>query len=241
MKKGTNWPIGTFINISTVIVGSTIGLLLQQSFPENIKSITFEAIGLGTILLGVLMSIKLPSDYILVLIFSLILGGIAGEIIRLDQLLLNAGDAIKALLNIQSSTFTEGLLTAFIIFCIGSMTIVGAIEEGVQGKRDLLIIKSLLDGITSIALSSTYGIGVLFSIFPMLLLQGGITFAAKQAEQFFTEEIITVISAVGGLLILGVGFDLLKIADINIENLLPSLVFAGVGAWGMARFNNKVA
>lgn len=231
MKLKTNLPIGTFVNMLTVTVGSIIGLFLQQSFPENIKAITFEAIGLGTILLGILMSIKLPPNYVLILIFSLILGGVFGEMIQLDQGLIQAGDAVKALLNIESGNFTEGLLTAFILFCIGSMTIVGAIEEGVQGKRDLLIIKSLLDGITSIALASTYGVGVLFSIVPMLLLQGGITLAAKQAESFFNDELLAVVSAVGGLLILGIGFNLLKIGDINIENLLPALLFAALGTW----------
>ncbi len=231
MNMATKWPIGTFINMATVLVGSTIGVLLQQAFPENIKAITFQAIGLGTLLIGIMMSLKLPPDYILLLIFSLIIGGITGELIHLDLMLENAGDYVKHLLNIGSSTFTEGLLTAFIIFCVGSITIVGAIEEGVQGKRDLLIIKSLLDGITSIALASTYGIGVLFSIFPMLILQGGITVSARRARHFFNETVIAVMSSVGGLLIIGIGINLLRIGEINIENLLPALVFASAGAW----------
>lgn len=231
MKNKTAHPIGTYINMLTVTLGSLIGVLLQQSFPENIKAISFEAIGLGTLLIGILMSIKLPPNYILVLIFSLIFGGIFGELIKLDQFFINAGENIKALIGISDGNFTEGLITAFIIFCVGSMTIVGAIEEGVQGKRDLILTKSLLDGFTSIALASTYGIGVLFSIFPMLIVQGGITLAAKRAEHFFQEEIILVMSAVGGLLIIGIGFNLLGIGNINIENLLPSLLMAGFGAW----------
>ena len=239
MQKRTNLPIGTFINMLTVLIGGTIGLVLQQSFPENIKEITFEAIGLGTILLGILMSIKLPSDYILVMIFSLIVGGVTGELIQLDQQLIQAGDFAKRIFNISSGNFTEGLLTAFIIFCIGSMTLVGAIEEGVQGNRDLLMVKSLLDGVTSIALASTYGVGVLFSIFPMLVLQGGTTLLASQAEKFFQKEVIDVLSAVGGLLILAIGFRLLGVDIANIENLLPALVYAVLGVWGMKWMNQS--
>ncbi|MEO1715255.1 MAG: DUF554 family protein, partial [Bacteroidota bacterium] len=107
-----------------------------------------------------------------------------------------------------------------------SVTIVGAIEEGIQGKRELLYIKSTLDGITSVAFAATYGIGVLFSIFPMLLFQGGITILAGSAERFFTQTRIDFVSAVGGVLIIGVGINMLELGVINLENLLPAIVFA---------------
>ncbi|MEM1220916.1 MAG: DUF554 family protein, partial [Bacteroidota bacterium] len=140
--------------------------------------------------------------------------------------LFQLGDLIKASLGIEDGQFTTGLITAFLLFCIGSITIVGAIEEGIQGKRELLYIKSTLDGITSIALAATYGIGVLFSIFPMLLFQGGITILAGSAERFFTQIRIDFISAVGGVLIIGVGINMLELGVINLENLLPAIVFA---------------
>lgn len=222
----TKLPIGTFINMATVSLGSLLGLYLQNAFPANIQAIIFQAIGLATLLIGMQMSFKLPDGYLLILIFSLILGGIFGEVIHLDAVLENLSENLKNSLNINGENFTEGLITAFLLFCIGSMTIVGAIEEGISGKRELLLVKSLLDGVTSIAFASTYGIGVLFSIFPMLIFQGGMTLLAVQVKSIFKDKIIAIISAVGGVLIIGIGINLLKIGEINIENLLPSLLLA---------------
>ena len=182
------------------------------------------------------MSLKVPDGYLLILIFSMILGGIIGEIIHLDVWLNNMGDQLKQVVSVNDSRFTEGLVTAFLLFCIGSMTIVGAIEEGLRGKRELLLIKSTLDGITSIAFASTYGIGVLFSIIPMLILQGGMTIMAKQLERFFTNVIVAQISAAGGLLIIAIGFRLLNIGKINIENLLPALLVVVLLSWTYEQF-----
>lgn len=217
-------PIGTFVNMATVTVGSLLGLWLQQLFSDNIQAIIFQAIGLGTLVIGVQMALKVPPGYLLIFIFSLILGGVIGEMIRLDILLNSLGDATKRLFQVEDSGFTEGLITAFLLFCIGSMTIVGAIEEGLQGKRELLYIKSTLDGISSIAFAATYGIGVLFSIIPMLILQGGVTLLAGQMQRFFTPTLIANISAVGGALIIAIGIRILGLGTINIENLLPALL-----------------
>jgi uncharacterized membrane protein YqgA involved in biofilm formation len=223
-RKNNILPIGTFINMGTVVLGSLLGLYLQGVFPENIQAIIFQAIGLGTLVLGVMMSLKVPEGYLLNFIFSLILGGIIGELAGLQDILQGLGDTLKTSLNLSGSNFTEGLVTAFLLFCIGSMTIVGAIEEGLEGKRDLLMVKSTLDGITAIAFASTYGIGVLFSIIPMLLFQGGITVLAGQLKNFFTLTMIAQISAVGGALIIGIGINILQLGQINVENLLPALV-----------------
>lgn len=234
-------PIGTFINMGTVIVGSLIGVQLQQVFPENIQDIIFQAIGLTTILIGILMATKLMDGYMLVLIFSLILGGILGELIDVEGNLQAMGDWVKTQFQFGDSRFTEGLITAFLLFCIGSMTIVGAIEEGLRGKRELLMIKSTLDGITSIAFASTYGIGVLFSIVPMLLFQGGLTVLAQRLQHIFVEKIVTMLTAVGGVLIIGLGLNILQIGDVNIENLLPSLIFVLLLTPLKDRFQKKVA
>lgn len=222
--------------MATVIIGSLIGVSLQQVFPDNIQSIIFQAIGLASLLIGIQMSLKVPDGYLLILIFSLILGGIIGEVIHLDAWLTGMGNRLKQIVSVNDSRFTEGLVTAFLLFCIGSMTIVGAIEEGLRGKRELLMIKSTLDGITSIAFASTYGIGVLFSIIPMLILQGGMTLMAKQLESFFTNIIIAQISATGGLLIVAIGLRLLNIGQINIENLLPSLLVVVLLSWAYEQF-----
>ncbi|RME96094.1 MAG: DUF554 domain-containing protein [Bacteroidetes bacterium] len=225
-------PWGTLVNMLTVSIGSLIGLHLQKVFPPNIEAIVFQAIGLGTLVLGIIMSLKVPEGYLLNFIFSLILGGIIGELLGLQTALQSLGDSLQASLGLSGGQFTEGLVTAFILFCIGSMTLVGAIEEGLKGKRDLLYIKSTLDGISSIAFASTYGIGVWFSIFPMLILQGGVTLLARSLQHFFTETMIAQLSAVGGALIIGIGINLLKIGQINIENLLPALVVTVSLTWG---------
>ncbi|WP_367392215.1 DUF554 domain-containing protein [Lewinella sp. LCG006] len=222
--RNSRLPIGTLINMGTVTIGSLIGLYLQGVFPENIQSIIFQAIGLGTLVLGVMMSLKVPEGYLLNFIFSLILGGVVGELLGVQTVLQGLGDTIKTALNITEGAFTEGLITAFLLFCIGSMTFVGAIEEGLEGKRDLLLVKSTLDGISSIAFAATYGIGVLFSIVPMLIFQGGITLLARQLQQFFTPTMIAQLSAVGGALIIGIGINILGLGMVNVENLLPGLL-----------------
>lgn len=224
-------PIGTFINMATVTVGSLIGMALQQAFPPSIQNIIFQGIGLGTLVLGMKMSLKIPEGYLLNFIFSLILGGVIGELIGLQELFQGIGDWIKLGLQLENSHFTEGLVTAFLLFCVGSMTLVGAIEEGLEGKRELLMVKSTLDGISSIAFASTYGIGVLFSIVPMLVFQGGMTVLARKVQHFFTPIMIAQMSAVGGALIIGIGINLLKLGTINIENLLPALVVTQIITW----------
>lgn len=239
MKRSSNWPLGTFINMATVTVGSLIGLSLQQLFPANVQSIIFQAIGLGTIVLGIMMSLRVPQGYLLNFIFSLILGGVIGELLGVQAALHGLGDWVKTSLDLSGSQFTEGLVTAFLLFCVGSMTLVGAIEEGLEGKRELLLVKSTLDGISSIAFASTYGIGVLFSIFPMLIFQGGITVLARQLQKFFTKIMIDQLSSVGGALIIGIGINLLDLGKINIENLLPALVITLLLTWIQQRVTSS--
>ena len=224
MNRKTHFPIATFINMAAVAVGSLLGLWLNNIFPEEMKDIIFQAIGLGTLVIGLLMCLKIQDGYMLLFIFSLIIGGIIGQAIGIDALLVNLGDSLRDSLNLGEGLFTEGLVTASLLFCVGSMAILGAIEEGLSGKKELLLVKSTLDGITSIAFAATYGIGVLFSIIPMLFLQGGITLAAGRLEHFFTPSILSQISVTGGTLILAIGINMLKLGEINIENLLPSIV-----------------
>lgn len=232
-------PIGTFINMFTVVVGSLIGISLQQAFPVNIQQIIFQAVGLATLLIGIQMSLRVPDGYLLILVFSMILGGVIGEVIHLDLWLSRMGDQLKVQVAADDSRFTEGLISAFLLFCVGSMTIVGALDEGLQGKRELLLVKATLDGVTAIAFAATYGTGVLFSIVPMLFLQGGITIMAKSMEPFFTKVIINQISASGGLLIIAIGIRLLGLGEINIENLLPALLVIALLSWAYEQYRRR--
>jgi uncharacterized membrane protein YqgA involved in biofilm formation len=209
-----------------VAVGSILGLLLQSVFNEDIQGIVFQAVGLGTILIGLKMALRLPDGYMLIFIFALILGGILGEVIGLAEWMSSLSDQLKLFVGASDSNFTEGLITAFLLFCIGSMTIVGALEEGLSKNRSLIYVKSTLDGFTAIALTASFGIGVLFSIIPMLIFQGGITVLAVKLKPIFDQKTLDLVSAVGGILIIGISINMLQLGEITLENLLPSLLVA---------------
>jgi len=216
-------PVGSIVNVTTVIVGSIIGMLIRKSLPERIKGIIFQAVGLATLVLAMQMSLQEGGDF-LILIFSLILGGILGELLKLDMRLDAFGDALKSRIRVKNDRFTEGLVTAFLIFCVGSMTFVGALNEGLSGDRTLIFSKSILDGFTSIVLASVYGVGVLFSALPLFVVQAGLTLLASQFQMLFPEALIVQLTAVGGVLILGIGLGLLGIKQIKTVNMLPSLL-----------------
>jgi hypothetical protein len=141
------------------------------------------------------------------------------------------GEHIKQKVGSKNKSFSEGFVTAFLLFCMGSMTILGSIEEGLGGRPNLLIAKSVLDGFSSLALSASLGIGVIFSALPLFIYQGGITLFASSLQQFFTATLINELSAVGGLLLIGLGINILEIKKLNILNMLPSLVIAIILAY----------
>ena len=218
-------PIGTFVNMATVVIGGLIGLSVSKTFSPELESIISQAIGLGVLVLGFQMALKLPESYLLVFILSLIFGGITGELLQMDKLFYNSAEVLKSLFNSSDNTFAEGMTTAFVLFCIGSLTILGALEEGLQGKRNLLFVKSGLDGISAIIFAAKFGVGVIFSIIPMLIFQGGITVLAAFLKGGIREIRLKLISAVGGSLIIAIGLNVLEVTNIRIENLLPALVF----------------
>lgn len=215
-------PIGSLVNAATVIAGSILGMLVRQRLPERIRGIIFQAVGLATLVLGTQMALQVNGDF-LILIFSLIFGGIVGEVLKLDGRLDALGDALKARIKVKNERFTEGLVTAFLIFCVGSMTFVGALNEGLTGDRTLILSKAILDGFTSIVLASVYGVGVLFSALPLFIVQAGLTLLAAQFQTLFPDVLIRQLTAVGGVLILGIGLNLLEIKRIKTVNLLPAL------------------
>ena len=215
--------IGTITNTATVIAGSLLGLLIHSRMPRKISGIVFQAIGLFTLVLGFTMAFK--SDRYLIMIFSLVLGAITGELLDIDAGLNSLSDRLKTRLKTSHAGFTEGLITAFFLFCMGSMTILGAFEEGLGGEPTLLMTKAVLDGFSSIALAASLGVGVLFSALPLFLFQGGLTLFASWLHELFTPEMIAALSAVGGVLLVGLGLSILEIKKIKIANLLPALIF----------------
>jgi hypothetical protein len=214
--------IGTLINVATVLIGGFIGLLFHNKTPKKIETIVFQALGLFTLALGAKMSIG--GEKFLLIVFSLILGSVFGEWIDLEGKTKAFGDKIKQKSKINSQHFSEGLVTAFLIFCVGSMTILGAIEEGLGNPPNLLVTKAIMDGFTAIILASTFGIGVLFSVIPLFLLQGGLTLLAVYAQPYLNDSIINELTATGGILLIGLGINILDIKKIRVLNMIPALL-----------------
>lgn len=219
-------PTGSLVNAAAVVLGSSLGLALGRHFPERVRDLVFQALGLSTMVLGMSMALHMTNP--LIMIFSLLLGGIAGELVRLEDRLAEMGHWIKRLTRSSNALFTDGLVTATLLFCVGSMAIVGAMEDGLKGDPTLLYTKSLLDGFASIALASTYGMGVLFAAVPVLLYQGGLTLGAAHFRELVSPPLVAEVSSVGGVLILAIGINLLKLTTIRIGNLLPSLLMGAV-------------
>ncbi|MEM1607592.1 MAG: DUF554 domain-containing protein [Candidatus Bathyarchaeia archaeon] len=213
---------GTLVNAVSVVIGSLIGIFLRGRFPERIKSIVFQGIGLATLFIGFQMALK--TGNLIVLFFSMLIGAVIGEFLNIEGRIEGFGNLVKSKFSSGEDKFVEGFITAFLIFCMGSMTIVGSIEDGLNGNPSILYAKSMLDGFASISLASVLGVGVLFSAIPLLLYQGGITMLASLSKAFFTEAVVNELSAAGGIILIGLGINLLEIRRIRVANLLPSLV-----------------
>lgn len=213
---------GTLINAGAIILGSIIGLIIHSKLPERITTITFQGIGLFTIVLGVSMAMK--TSNFLIMIVSIVSGSVIGEFLDLESAIDRFSEWIKSKTKFGDDKFSEGFITSSLLFCMGSMAILGAIEEGLGGNPNLLLAKSVLDGVASIVLAASLGIGVIFSAVPLLLYQGGITLFAGSLQNFLTDTIINELTAVGGLLLIGLGISLLEIKKLKIMNMLPSLL-----------------
>lgn len=215
---------GTLVNVCAVIIGSCIGVGIHSTLPKRIIDITFQGIGLFTLVLGISMAIK--TTHYLIMIVSIVSGSIIGELVDIEKAVNTFSEKMKDKIKSKDNTFSEGVITASLLYCTGSMAILGAIEEGLGGEPHLLLAKSVLDGVTSIFLASSLGVGVLFSALPLLIYQGGITIGAGLLQPVLTENIITELTAVGGVLLVGLGITLLEIKQVKIMNMLPSLVIA---------------
>ncbi len=215
-------PTGSLVNAAAIIAGSLLGVLLHGRFPDRFRTIVFQGLGLCVLLIGIQMALKVEN--ILIVIFSVLLGGIIGELLDLEGLFERLAGRFKKMMRSKDTGFTDGLITASLIFCIGAMAIVGSFDEGIRGDATVLYTKSILDGFAAVALASTYGLGVLFSFLPVLLYQGGLTLFAGFFQQHFTPQLIAQLTSTGGMLILGIGFTLLDIKRVKLSNLLPSLL-----------------
>lgn len=232
--------LGTMVNVATVMVGSSIGYFLHSKMPEKIVKIAFQAVGLFTLYIGFSMALRVHE--ILIMVVSLVSGAIMGEWLDIDGYVNRSCEWLKAKMHFKNQpTFTEGLVSAFLLFCMGSMTILGAFEDGYKGNSDLLVAKAIMDGISSVALASALGIGVAFSIIPMLIFQGGLTLLAMWFGKLIPDVVVDEMSAVGGLLIIGLGIGILDIKKLKVINMLPAIFIAVGLSWLVLIYNGKCA
>lgn len=216
---------GTVVNTVAVIIGSIIGLLIKSRMPERLVRITFMGLGLFTLFLGVQMASGTANA--LILIFSIVLGGITGELLNLEGRLEACGEQIKSRFASGEDRFMEGFMTATLLFCVGTLATLGAIEDGLGQFPRLLLTKSLMDGTSSIALAASMGAGVPFAAIPMVIYQGGISLFAAQASAVLSPAVIGEVSAAGGLILIGLGISILEIKKLPVTNFLPALIFSG--------------
>lgn len=213
---------GTIVNTIAVLIGGSIGMLLHKSLHSRYQQIYFQATGLFTIAIGI--SMMKDMNNILIVVASIAIGALIGEYLALDKRIEKLAEYLKLKLKLGSDKFSEGLVTSFMLFCIGAMTIVGAIDEGVGRSSEVLLTKSLMDGFSAVLLASAFGLGVLFSAIPLFVFQSSITIIAMYASTFFTADIIDGLSAVGGILLIGLGVNILGLAKLRIVNMLPALI-----------------
>lgn len=211
--------LGTIVNTLTVTAGSVIGLLLKRNIPERIVYALPEILGLFTLSLGISMALK--TQRVLALLLSLILGITTGSLLQLQDRL----ERLASKYSRGDSKFVDGLMTAFLTFCVGPMTIIGSLRDG-MGDPSLIMAKAIMDGVVSIALASSLGIGVLFSAIPLLLFQGSLALIGMVSGQVLPDIIVNEITATGGVLILGIGINLLGLKKIKVGDGLPSLIYA---------------
>ncbi len=231
--------IGVVANVVAVLAGSALGLVFGHLIPERLRTIAFRGLGLATLVIGI--SMALETQNVLILVGSLVIGAIIGELAEIERRLEGFGrwlqrtvqrsDALvideEADPGTRRHTLVEGFVTASLLFCVGPLTILGSIQDGL-GDPSLLYVKSLLDGFASLALASTLGVGVAFSIIPIVIIQGGLALTGVWVDPIMTEHVIGEFTAAGGALILAIGLDMLEIKRLPYGNMLPAVIIAGV-------------
>lgn len=218
--------LGTIVNSLVIVIGSFIGLFLKGNVNEKVRNTIMNGLALCVIYIGISGTLK--GDNTIVMIISVAVGAFIGEIIDIDNKLENLGKIIEKSFNKNNGNISiaQGFVTATLLFCIGAMAIVGSLESGLNNNHSTLYAKSILDGISSIIFASTLGIGVALSAIVVFIYQGSITLAASFLSTFLSDIAINNMTAVGSLLILGLGLNMLGVTKIKVSNLLPSIIIA---------------
>ncbi len=234
--------IGVWVNAAAILVGGLVGLLLRGGISKRFQSIVSQGLALCVTLIGVLNAIK--TNDMMCVIVSIIVGAVLGEALKIEQRLDRLGEvAQKRFASGADSRFSEGFVTATLLYCVGAMAVVGSLQAGLTGDASTLLAKSALDGVSSVIFASAMGPGVILSLVPLTIYQGGIALAAGVLSPVLSETVIREMSAVGGLLIIGLGLNMLEAAKtrVRVANLLPAIflpiAYLPLYEWLMKFFN----
>lgn len=225
--------MGTVINIAAIAAGGLFGIVLKKGIPERFKNTIMQAISLAVVIVGISGTLqgifyinesgRIDRSFITGMILSLAIGGLLGEVLRIEERLDKLGAWFQSRFAKGESTFARGFVTASLVYCVGAMAIVGSLEDGLYGKIDTLVAKAMLDGISAVIFSATLGWGVVFSVIPVFAYQGAITFLASTLKPVLTDSVVSQMSVVGSVLILAIGINLLEIKKIKVGNMLPAI------------------
>lgn len=214
---------GTIINVLAILGAGFVGLLLGKGIPKNISQTIEDGLGILVLIIGIQYALK--ADSLAIVGISLALGAIIGEVRAWEARLDKVGNLLQSRFSQgEDNQFVKGFVSASLLFCVGAMAVIGALEDGLTGNYQILLIKSILDGIFALIFAASMGIGVLVSAIPVLIYQGSISLASTLIKPILTDPMLNNITALGGVLIAALGLNIIGITKIKVANLLPGIV-----------------
>ncbi|MEN6351541.1 MAG: DUF554 domain-containing protein [Syntrophomonas sp.] len=217
---------GTLINAAAIVVAGSAGLLLRRGIPDNLSRTLQDGMGLLILIIGVQYGLK--AENLAVVGVSLVLGAAVGEWRQWEAGLEKLGERLEKIFGDGKSPFVKGFVSATLVFCVGAMAILGALQDGLTHNYDILLVKSMLDGVFSMIFAASMGVGVLFSALPILIYQGAISLGAEFIKPLLSDPVVNNITSLGGVLIAGIGMNAMGLTRIRVANLLPGLIFVPV-------------
>jgi uncharacterized protein len=218
--------LGTIANTSAVLAGSLVGIVAGKRLGAGLKETLMKALGLAVVVIGLQMA--LTAKGLIPSVACLLLGALTGELMKIEHGVERLGEFLKVQVNSSSATFVQGFMSSTLLYITGAMVIIGCIQDGTAGNPDTLYLKSMLDGVSSIALASTLGIGVAFSALSVFVVQGSLTLLASHIAFLQEPAVLGSITSTGGMIILGIGINLMGLTTIRVGNLIPALAYAAV-------------
>jgi len=227
--------LGTLMNVTTVLLGTAVGVLVGARLPQRVRDTVMDGLGLLTFTLGISMAMR--TENFMIVLGAVLLGGLTGELLQIERGLERLGDYFQARFASGSSTFSTGFVTASLLFCVGPLAILGSLADGLRGDLQILSVKSVLDGFAALGFATTLGWGVGLSALSLLIYQGGLTLGAGLFQHLLTDAMIREMTAVGGLLVFGIGLRLLDLRAVRVASFLPALIYAPLLVAVVARFH----